>query len=102
MYYRVPATATLISATATLLNRPTGDNVTIDVRKNGVESTNSVFTGDTPITITPSTSATNGVYIASGSIEHSSLTTNDIIYVMVTNVGSTFKGTDLLVQLIVG
>ena len=102
MYYRVPANATLISATATLLNRPTGDNVTVDVRKNGVESTNSVFTGDTPITITPSTSATNGVYIASGSIEHSSLTTNDIIYVMVTNVGSTFKGTDLLVQLIVG
>lgn len=102
MYYRVPGSATLVSATATLLNRPTGDNVTVDIRKNGVESTNSVFTNDTPITITPTTTVTNGVYIGTGTIEHTAVVANDIIYVMVTGVGSTFKGTDLLVQIILG
>jgi len=75
---------------------PTGSNFTLDVRKNGVASTNSIFISDTPIAITTSQSATNGQYITTKTdIDNGTLVENDVLYVFVVDEGSTLALKDL-------
>jgi len=77
---------------------PTGSDIEIDVRKNGNTTTDSIFTSDTPISITTSDSISNGLYKALKSgIDNGNFGYGDTLYVTVTQVGSTVAGADLKV-----
>lgn len=94
---------------------PVGQAIKVDIRKSGVATTNSIFTSDTPIEIGTSQTATNGVYMTgcdiSGSTVGTSGTTidsaqdtlsaDDVLYVVITQVGSTTTGTDLVISITV-
>ena len=95
---------------------PTGQDLKVDVRKNGVATTDSIFTSDTEIEMGTAASTTNGVFQSgcdtSGSTVGTAGTTidaardtvsaDDVLYIVVTQVGSTIAGTDLNVQLTLG
>ncbi len=79
---------------------PVGSNITVDIRKNGTATTDSIFTSDTPAAITTAQGATNGVYITEDAvIDNGSLSENDVVYIVVSQVGSTTAGADLYVGL---
>jgi len=94
---------------------PTGQAVKVDVRKNGTATTDSIFTGDVPIEIATTQTATNGVYQSgcdiSGSTTGSAGTTidsardtlaaDDVLWVIISQVGSTLTGSDLNVQVVI-
>lgn len=98
-----------------LTGLPSGQALKVDIRKNGTDTTDSIFTSDTEIEIATSESATNGVYQSgcdtSGSTVGTSgttidsgedtLTADDVLFVVVTQVGSTTSGTDLTIQITV-
>lgn len=95
----VTSSQTLTWVYASLLSLPTWSNATIDVRKNWTDVTNSIFTSDTPLTITTSTWATNGVYsVLDTTIDNWSLVAWDVIYIVVTWVWSTLPWTSLYVK----
>lgn len=80
-------------STATL---PTGANLQVQVYKNWTSTTNSIFTSDTPISITTGQGATNGIYIStSTTIDNGSLVENDVLYFYITQIWSTLSGTNL-------
>lgn len=81
---------------------PEGQSVKVDIRKNGTLSTDSIFTSDVPIEITTSHTPTNDVYIGTGTLDsgQTSCSKNDVFYAAVTQVGSTYAGSDLFVQLV--
>lgn len=90
-----PWTQTIAGVKITLWTRPTGSSFSVDVRKNGTASTDSIFTSDTPVSITTSQSATNGIYIStSTTIDNGSVVADDVLYVVVTDEGSTTAGLD--------
>lgn len=71
---------------------PVGSARTLDIRKNGTASTNSIFTSDTPISITTAQSATNGKYTTEGAvIDNGTLAENDILYFVL--AGGSTSGT---------
>jgi len=103
MYYRIPEDIDISEARATLSQLPTGSSVKVDVRKNGTETTDSIFSSDTPIEITTSQSAeSSGLYSSTGSLDSGkvSCVAGDVLYVVVTQVGSDIPGTDLSAQVI--
>ena len=74
---------------------PTWANFIVDVRKNWTATTNSIFTSDAWITIATNTSATNGMYtVTSTTIDNWSFVENDVLYVIVSQIGSTLTWTD--------
>jgi hypothetical protein len=89
---------------------PTGADVNVDVRKNGTASTNSIFTSDVPIKVGTGQTATNGLYQTAcddrlliprvgtpgTSIDSTQATVamNDVLWIVITQVGSTLAGTD--------
>lgn len=99
-----------------LTSLPTGSALKVDVRKNGTTTTDSIFTSDTEIEIGTGQTATNGLYITgcdtSGATvgtpgttidaARDDLTNDDVLWVVVTQVGSTLAGTDLGVNIVVG
>jgi hypothetical protein len=97
MYYRVAATGTISEARATLGALPAGQSLKVDVRKNGMATTNSIFTSDTPIEIITTATASNGVYTATGTLDsgQTSCSAGDVLYIVITQVGSTNAGQDL-------
>lgn len=94
---------TITAARAIVLDSlPVGQSVKVDIRKNGTDVTDSIFTSDVPIEILTNHTATNDVYIGTGTLDsgRTSCSQNDVFYVVVTQVGSTYAGSGLLVQLI--
>ncbi len=95
---------------------PTGADITIDVRKNGIATTDSIFTSDAEIEIGTAQSATNGIYQTGCDISAATVGTpgttidsgedalaeNDVLHFVITGVGTTFAGTNLTVTLTVG
>lgn len=96
-----PREGRVVGVKATLAGRPSGANFQVNVCKNGTLTTNSIFTSDTPISITTGASATNGIYQASGTLDsaQSVIDSNDILYVVISQVGSTFPGSDFVIQI---
>jgi len=96
-----------------LLGLPTGSDFEVDVRKNGTASTDSIFTSDAEINIGTAQTATNGIYQVGCSTSGStvgtagttidsardSVASDDVLFIYVTQVGSTITGTDLKVVL---
>ena len=94
---------------------PTGQAVKVDVRKNGTATTDSIFTGDVPIEIATTQTATNGLYQCgcdtSGSTVGTAGTTidsardtlaaDDVLWIIISQVGSTLTGSDLNVQMVI-
>lgn len=81
---------------------PTGDDVEVQVTKNGTGTINSVFVSDSPAAIlTTQTAETNGIYVTDGTLDSgmTSCSENDYFVVTITQVGSTFAGSDLDVTL---
>lgn len=93
MYYRVAASGTISEVRATLGALPTGANFIVDIRKNGTASGNTILSST--ISITTGQSASNGVYTSTGTISSSSVSAGDVLYVVITQVGSTLPGQDL-------
>ena len=95
---------------------PSGAALKLDVRKNGTASTDSIFTSDVPIEIATTQNATNGIYQVAcdtaGSRVGTAGTTldslrddvvsDDVLYIVITQVGSTTTGADLRVQITFG
>lgn len=99
--YQVASTSGSIAwVKASVLSLPAGANITIQVYKNGTASTNSIFTSDTPLSITTTESATNWVYtVTDTAIDNWTIAANDVIYVVVTQIWSTTPWSDLSVVL---
>ena len=90
---------------------PTGASIKVDVRKNGTASTDSIFTSDTPIEIGTAQTATNGLYMVACDISgarvgtpnttidsaRDDLASDDVLWVVIVQCGSTLAGTDLVV-----
>lgn len=85
-------TQTLAWCKISLSQLPTWSNFSVDIRKNWILTTNSIFTSDTPISILTSTSATNWIYtVTSTAIDNWSLVENDVIWIYITQIGSTLS-----------
>jgi len=96
MYQVSNKTGTIAWVKASLLTLPTGADFEIDIRKNGTAVTDSIFTSDTPISITTWQSATNWIYTTtSTTIDNGSFVANDVLYIIVTQIWSTLPGSDL-------
>lgn len=81
---------TILSATLISETQPISESLIVDIRKNGTASTNSIFTSDTPMVLSTSASATNGVYTVNGTIDsgQATLAVGDILRAYVTQAGS--------------
>jgi len=103
MYWVAPAACVIESLKMALITAPSAASTycKIQVMKNGILETDSVFTSDVPMEISNSTSVTNGVYQASGTLD-SGLTTlaaGDVIHFRVNQADTGSSG--LLVQMMV-
>ena len=88
----IPEGETIANVRWTSAGLPVGSNRTLDIRRNGTASTDSIFTSDTAIAITTGQSATNGKYTTEGSaIDNGTCSENDIIYF--TLAGGSTSGT---------
>jgi hypothetical protein len=99
----LPVNATLSQVKLTMELLPTGQSVKVQVTKNGVATTDSVFSADTPVEMTTSQSAeTNGMYVVDGTLDSgmTSCNENDYFVITVTQVGSTFSGSQADIQLL--
>lgn len=95
---RVENWFTIANVTATVGVLCTGSSIKIDVRRNGTATTNSIFTSDTPLEILTSTTATNWEFtVEDAVIDNWVCATGDILYIYVTQIGSTVAGADLFV-----
>jgi hypothetical protein len=97
---------------------PAGQSIKIQVFINGLATTDSIFTGDVPIELGTGQSETNGVYQVgcdtSGSTVGTSgtsidgttpkdlLAADDVITIYVVQVGNTYVGADLKVEVVMG
>lgn len=94
----VKTTQTLAWVKITTDTLPTGANLQVQVYKNWIATANSIFTSDTPIEITTAQWTTNGVYTTTKTtIDNWSFTENDVLYIYITQVGSTLSWTNLSV-----
>ena len=98
-----------------MLGLPTGSALKVDVRKNGTATTDSIFTSDVEIEVGTTQTATNGVYQSGCNISGSTvgtagttidsardtLASDDVLWVYITQVGSTIAGADLVVTITV-
>lgn len=100
---------------ASINGLPEGQDLKVDVRKNGQDVTDSIFTSDVPLSMSTTETVNNGVYQSgcntTGSTVGSSGTTldsnrvslnaDDVLFVYVTQVGSTVSGADLDFDIII-
>lgn len=106
MFYRVNSTSKISEARMSLgarcvVSSGTG-YVKVDIRRNGLATTNSIFDADTPMQIASDASSTNGVYTATGTLDSGQTTcaAGDVLFVVITEVGNgsgymTAPGADL-------
>lgn len=101
MYWRAPVACTIDSVSMSLSSNPsaTGSYCKVQVMKNGTLETNSIFSADTPMQITELTSASNGIYTASGTLDsnQTTLASGDVIQFRVNQADT--GSADLLVQM---
>ena len=92
--FTVKGSQTLALVKISLATLPTWADFKVDVRRNWTATTNSIFTSDTPISITTWQSATNWIYTStSTSIDNGTCAENDILYFYVVQVWSTLSWT---------
>ena len=100
MYWVAPATCVISTAIMALSSNPSASSTycKVQVMKNGILETNSIFTSDTPMQITEVTSATNGIYQASGTLDsgQTSLAAGDVLHFRVNQADTGCA--DLLIQ----
>lgn len=108
MYIRIPEACRIIEVVVSLATQPSGANAWFDVRKNGTAVTDSIFDSDTTLAITTSQSAVNGLYSATSRPDTSNdyldtavqnCVAGDVLYVICTQIGTTYSGSDVLVQI---
>lgn len=88
----VDITGTIANVRWTSSILPVGSARTLDIRKNGTASTDSIFTSDTPISKAVDESATNGKYTTEGAvIDNGTLAENDVLYFVL--AGGSTSGT---------
>lgn len=92
--YIVDSAITIAEVDIQVSTAPTGDTLDVDIRNNGTASTNSIFTSDTPVSISASGTTGNSTAIDNGSV-----TAGNPIYIYVTQVGSTIAGAGLKIKL---
>ncbi len=101
MFWIAPASCTIDSCSMSLSSNPsaTGSYCKVQVMKNGTLETNSIFTADTPMQITELTSASNGIYTASGTLDsgQTTLASGDVIQFRVNQADT--GSADLLIQM---
>ena len=85
-----PRAGTLQSVTLISETQPITNPLMVDVRKNGISTTNSIFTSDTPMILSTTATPTNGVYSVNGTLDslQTSLNTNDVLRIYVIQSGS--------------
>lgn len=94
--FTVKASQTIAWVKISLWTLPTWADFKVDVRRNWTATTNSIFTSDATIDITTWQSATNWVYTTTKTtIDNWTCAENDILYVYITQIGSTLSWTDL-------
>jgi hypothetical protein len=103
MPYLCTAVKTITSIKGYVQSLPTGANILIDVRKNSPSlTTASVFASDAAQSIATNLSATNGVYqfnfSAALDAAQVSCAAGDVLYVVVTQVGSTLPGAGFYIE----
>lgn len=101
MFIRIPNACVILEDVVSVLSQPAGASLLVDIRKNGTATTNSIHSSDAAIEITTSQSAVNNHYESSGTLDSAQVTCakGDELYVIVTQVGSTYSGSDILVQI---
>jgi len=101
MYIRINEPCKIIRDSVSVMTQPSGSSLTVDIRKNGTAVTDSIHASDAAIEVTTSQSATNGLYTSYGTLDSANTTCadGDVLYVVVTAVGSTYSGSDILVQI---
>ena len=103
MYWRAPAACTINSVSMSLSSNPsaTGSYCKVQVMKNGLLETDSIFSSDTPMQVTESTTASNGIYTASGTLDTGNdmddLAEGDVVHFRVNQADT--GSADLLVQM---
>jgi len=100
LHWVVPAAGTFATVIMSLESAPSASTTycKVQVMKNGLLETNSVFTSDTPMQISDSTSATNGVYQAAGTLDGTvTVAAGDVIWCRVNQADAGSAG--LLVQI---
>jgi hypothetical protein len=84
MYWVCPATAVISSCNMYLGSNPSASTTycKVQVMKNGILETNSVFTSDAAMQVTETTSAVNGIYPASGTLDsgQTALAAGDVLW----------------------
>jgi hypothetical protein len=78
-----------------------GSYCKVQVMKNGLLETDSIFTSDTPMQVTESTTASNGIYTASGTLDTGNnmddLAEGDVVHFRVNQADT--GSADLLIQM---
>ncbi|MFA5760164.1 MAG: hypothetical protein WC877_00115 [Dehalococcoidales bacterium] len=100
LHWVVPAAGTFATVIMSLESAPSASTTycKVQVMKNGLLETDSVFTSDTPMQISDSTSATNGVYQAAGTLDGTvTVAAGDVIWCRVNQADDGSAG--LLVQI---
>jgi hypothetical protein len=104
LYWVAPAACSILSVSMNLGTNPTntGSYCKVQVMKNGLLETNSIFNSDVPMQITEATSATNGIYQASGTLDsgQTTLATGDVIQFRVNQAD--LGSSDLIISLFAG
>lgn len=89
---------------------PTGADLMVDVRLNGTATTDSIFTSDVPIEVGTGQTSTNGLYMVACDISgarvgtpnttidsaRDDLASDDVLWVVIVQCGSTLAGTDMV------
>lgn len=105
MYIRIPEACRIVEVVVSLATQPSGANAWFDVRKNGTATTNSILSGGSsaPIEITTgqSTAGSGGLYttIATLNASNAICAKDDTIYIICTQIGSSYSSSDVLVQI---
>lgn len=109
MYIRIPEACRIVEVVVSLATQPAGTSALFDVRKNGTAVTDSIFDTDTPLAITTGQGAVNGLYSATTrdatlgtdllDVDRQNCAVGDVLYVIATQIGSSFSGSDVLVQI---
>lgn len=94
--FTVRAGQTLSGVKITSASLPVWSNFTLDVRRNWIATTNSIFTSDTGVSITTAQWLTNWVYTTTKTaIDNGVCVADDVLYVFVVDAWSTLPLSDL-------
>lgn len=101
MYIRITEPCKIIRDSVSVATQPSGSSIYVDIRKNGTATTDSIHVSDAAIEITTGQPVINGLYTSFGTLDSAQVVCaeGDVLYVVCTQVGSTYSGSDVLVQI---